>query len=106
MQRRGIKIGGPDEPTLRSTAQRIAEGKCPVPIFNATIVETGQRVVMSPVRGLGVKAEKRPEGWHAVSVSTFRTARRIMDGRIYVPSKYLDGTAFFQAPAEIAPIAR
>jgi len=49
---------------------------------------------------VGVKAELRPEGWHVVSVSTFRTARRIMDGRIYVPSKYLDGTAFFQSPVE------
>jgi 2-methylaconitate cis-trans-isomerase PrpF len=55
---------------------------------------------------IGVKAEKRPEGWHAVSVSTFRTARRIMDGRIYVPSKYLDGTSFFQTPAEPATAAR
>jgi 2-methylaconitate cis-trans-isomerase PrpF len=52
---------------------------------------------------IGVNAEKRPEGWHVVSVSTFRTARRIMDGRIYVPSKYLNGTAFFQTPAEPAP---
>src|SRR5262249_58422828 len=51
---------------------------------------------------IGVKAEKRPEGWHAVSVSTFRTARPIMDGRLYVPSKYLAGTAFFQTPAREA----
>jgi 2-methylaconitate cis-trans-isomerase PrpF len=48
---------------------------------------------------IGVKAERRPEGWHVVSVSTFRTARRIMDGRVYVPSRYLDGTAWFQTPA-------
>lgn len=55
---------------------------------------------------IGVKAERRPEGWHAISVSTFRSARRIMDGRIYVPSKYLDGTAWFQTPAEPATVAR
>jgi 2-methylaconitate cis-trans-isomerase PrpF len=48
---------------------------------------------------IGVKAERRPEGWHVVSVSTFRTARRIMDGRVYVPSRYLDGTAWVQTPA-------
>ena len=49
---------------------------------------------------IGVKAERRPEGWHVVSVSTFRSARRIMDGRIYVPSRYLDGTAWYTpAPA-------
>jgi 2-methylaconitate cis-trans-isomerase PrpF len=47
---------------------------------------------------IGVKAERRPEGWHVVSVSTFRTARRIMDGRIYVPSRYLDGTAWYRTP--------
>jgi 2-methylaconitate cis-trans-isomerase PrpF len=51
---------------------------------------------------IGVKAERRDGGWHAVSVSTFRTARRIMDGRIYVPSRYLDGTAWYTVPAEVA----
>jgi 2-methylaconitate cis-trans-isomerase PrpF len=51
---------------------------------------------------IGVKAELRDGGWHAVSVSTFRTARRIMDGRIYVPSRYLDGTAWYTVPAEVA----
>ncbi|MFN8633717.1 MAG: PrpF domain-containing protein [Chloroflexota bacterium] len=55
---------------------------------------------------IGVKAEQRPEGWHAISVSTFRTARRIMDGRIYVPSKYLEGTAWFQLPAREPAAAR
>ena len=44
--------------------------------------------------------------WHAVSVSTFRSARRIMDGRIYVPSRYLEGTAWFQQPAEATAGAR
>ena len=55
---------------------------------------------------IGVKAERRPEGWHVVSVSTFRSARRIMDGRIYVPSKYLAGTAWFQTPREAPAAAR
>ena len=49
---------------------------------------------------IGVKAELRPEGWHVNSVSTFRTARRIMDGRIYVPLRYLDGTAWYRARTE------
>lgn len=58
------------------------------------------------VLDIGVKAERRPEGWHVVSVSTFRTARRIMDGHIYVPTRYLDGTAWFQQPAAAATAAR
>jgi 2-methylaconitate cis-trans-isomerase PrpF len=55
---------------------------------------------------IGVKAEQRPEGWHIESVSTFRTARRIMDGRIYVPTRYLDGTAWYRARAEAATASR
>jgi 2-methylaconitate cis-trans-isomerase PrpF len=54
---------------------------------------------------IGVNAERRPEGWHVASVSTFRTARRIMDGKIYVPTRYLDGTAWYRALAEAAPAA-
>jgi hypothetical protein len=63
LQQRGLKVGGPEEPSLRSLARKISEGKSPVPVFNATIVETGQRVVMSPVRGIGVKAEKQDMPW-------------------------------------------
>jgi methylitaconate Delta-isomerase len=57
------------------------------------------------VLDIGVKAERRPEGWHVVSVSTFRSARRIMDGHVYVPSRYLDGTAWYQQPAQTASVA-
>jgi hypothetical protein len=63
LQQRGFKIGGPEEPTLRSLARRVAEGKSLVPVFNATIVETGQRVVMSPVHGIGTKAERQELPW-------------------------------------------
>jgi hypothetical protein len=63
LQQRGFKIGGPEEPSLRSLARKVADGKSPVPIFNATVVETGQRVLMSPVKGLGVKAERQHEPW-------------------------------------------
>jgi len=56
------------------------------------------------VLDIGVKAERRPEGWHVVSVSTFRNARRIMDGYVYVPSRYLDGSAWFQQPAKAVTV--
>jgi 2-methylaconitate cis-trans-isomerase PrpF len=51
---------------------------------------------------IGVSVENRPDGPYARSVSTFRTARRIMDGHIYVPSRYLDGTAWFQRSVALA----
>jgi 2-methylaconitate cis-trans-isomerase PrpF len=118
--------GGVDQPAERIdlTVRMISMGKCHRTLagtagictsvaaaFEGTVVHEVARAgagTSGEVRighgagciDIGVKAEKRPEGWHAVSVSTFRTARRIMDGRIYVPSKYLDGTAFFQTPAK------
>lgn len=124
--------GGVDQPAERIdlTVRMISMGKCHRTLagtagictsvaaaFEGTVVHEVARAgagTSGEVRighgagciDIGVKAEKRPEGWHAVSVSTFRTARRIMDGRIYVPSKYLDGTAFFQTPAEPATAAR
>jgi 2-methylaconitate cis-trans-isomerase PrpF len=124
--------GGVDQPAERIdlTVRMISMGKCHRTLagtagictsvaaaFEGTVVHEVARTgagTSGEVRighgagaiDIGVKAEKRPEGWHAVSVSTFRTARRIMDGRIYVPSKYLDGTSFFQTPAEPATAAR
>jgi 2-methylaconitate cis-trans-isomerase PrpF len=34
--------------------------------------------------------------WEVVSATTFRTARKIMDGCVYVPVSYLEGRAWFQ----------
>ena len=48
---------------------------------------------------IGVNVERRPDGWHAASVSAFRTARRVMDGSVYVPERYLQGRAWFQREA-------
>jgi 2-methylaconitate cis-trans-isomerase PrpF len=45
---------------------------------------------------IGMKVEQRPNGPQAVSVSAFRTARRVMTGQVYVPTHYLTGTAWFQ----------
>jgi hypothetical protein len=38
---------------LRDWVAPIKAGKMPVPIFNATLVESGQRLIISPVRGYG-----------------------------------------------------
>jgi 2-methylaconitate cis-trans-isomerase PrpF len=48
---------------------------------------------------IGTRVERQPAGWHAVSVSAFRTARRVMDGSVYVPERYLQGRAWFQREA-------
>ena len=39
---------------------------------------------------------RRGGEWYAERVTTKRTARRIMEGAVLVPQKYLDGTAWFE----------
>ena len=50
-----------------------------------------------PAGVMDVGAKVRPEGedWRVESVTTQRTARRIMDGYIYVPQSYLQGKPWF-----------
>jgi hypothetical protein len=48
------------------------------------------------VQEVSVDVEQGTDGWRVRSVTTYRTARRIMDGRVYVPSRYLDGTAWYR----------
>lgn len=56
-------------------------------------VRIGHPAGMLVVRALVDRAGS--DGWVVRSVGTFRTARRIMSGHIYVPSRYLEGTAWF-----------
>jgi 2-methylaconitate cis-trans-isomerase PrpF len=50
-----------------------------------------------PAGIMDVGAKVRPEGedWRVESVTTQRTARRIMDGYIYVPQSYIQGKPWF-----------
>jgi 2-methylaconitate cis-trans-isomerase PrpF len=50
-----------------------------------------------PAGIMDVGAKVRPEGddWRVESVTTQRTARRIMDGYIYVPQSYMQGKPWF-----------
>jgi hypothetical protein len=50
-----------------------------------------------PAGVMDVGARMRPEGedWRVESVTTQRTARRIMDGYIYVPQSYIQGKPWF-----------
>jgi 2-methylaconitate cis-trans-isomerase PrpF len=44
---------------------------------------------------VGAKAQLHGDDWRVESVTTQRTARRIMDGVIYVPQSYLQGKPWF-----------
>jgi 2-methylaconitate cis-trans-isomerase PrpF len=44
---------------------------------------------------VGARVKRRGGDWYAESVTTQRTARRIMEGYILVPQRYLDGTPWF-----------
>lgn len=46
---------------------------------------------------VGATVSRRGGGWYAERVTTKRTARRIMEGAVLVPQKYLDGTVWFGA---------
>lgn len=62
----------------------------------------GERVVRlghaAGVLPIGVRVCRAEDGgWRAASATTYRTARKIMDGQVYVPAAYLAGRAWFQA---------
>jgi 2-methylaconitate cis-trans-isomerase PrpF len=44
---------------------------------------------------IGAKVQPEGEDWRVESVTTQRTARRIMDGWIYVPQSYMQGKPWF-----------
>ena len=46
---------------------------------------------------VGATVSSRDGQWYAERVTTKRTARRIMEGAVLVPQKYLDGTVWFGA---------
>jgi 2-methylaconitate cis-trans-isomerase PrpF len=73
--------------TLVAEAARPAAG-------SRRIVRLGHPAGVLPI---GAEVTQEHEGtWNAHSVTTYRTARKIMDGFVYVPSSYLEGRAWFQ----------
>jgi 2-methylaconitate cis-trans-isomerase PrpF len=46
---------------------------------------------------VGARVRRRGSQWYAESVTTQRTARRIMEGYILVPQRYLEGKPWFEA---------
>jgi 2-methylaconitate cis-trans-isomerase PrpF len=46
---------------------------------------------------IGAKVTCRDGQWYAASVTTQRTARRVMEGMILVPQRYMEGKPWFEA---------
>jgi 2-methylaconitate cis-trans-isomerase PrpF len=64
------------------------------PTRESRVVRLGHAAGVLP---MGADVRRRSDGnWDAVSATTFRTARKIMDGCVYVPASYLEGRAWFQ----------
>ena len=63
----------------------------------ARLAAPGQVRIGHPAGIMEVGAKVQPEGndWRVQSVTTQRTARRIMDGFIYVPQSYMQGKPWF-----------
>jgi 2-methylaconitate cis-trans-isomerase PrpF len=49
------------------------------------------------VMEVGAKVYRHGATWAVESVTTQRTARRIMEGSILVPARYLEGKPWFEA---------
>jgi 2-methylaconitate cis-trans-isomerase PrpF len=45
---------------------------------------------------IGANVTQREAEWYAQSVTTQRTARRIMEGAILVPQRYMEGKPWFE----------
>lgn len=61
------------------------------------VVRLGHAAGILPV-GVNV-CRSADGGWRAASATTYRTARKIMDGQVYVPASSLEGRAWFQTAA-------
>lgn len=61
---------GDRDPTLSDWRTEIDRGRLPIPVFNATVVETGERQLLSPI-----DLSKRHDPRHARYHSRFREAR-------------------------------
>ncbi|GIX46291.1 MAG: putative methylaconitate Delta-isomerase PrpF [Candidatus Tectimicrobiota bacterium] len=48
------------------------------------------------VMEVGARVQQRHGAWHVESVTTQRTARRIMEGYVLVPRRYLEGKPWFE----------
>jgi hypothetical protein len=73
-----------DSRTLRDLCNGVRSGSMPVPLFNATCVQTGQRVIMSPVR--------------------FASDPRAGSRSLHMPADYSEGS--FQADPTLATAIR
>jgi hypothetical protein len=67
LKRRGVVKDG-EPPTLRSLSDRVRRGELAPPFFNATIVETGQRLLMGATSGPAGKGKFQEHPWDLFSL--------------------------------------
>ena len=92
--------------THRTVPGTVAMGTALAAQIEGTVVHEVARQAATPdirighpagVMQVGATVSRRGGQWYAERVTTKRTARRIMEGAVLVPQKYLDGTAWFGA---------
>lgn len=92
--------------THRTVPGTVAMGTALAAQIEGTVVHEVARQAATPdirighpagVMQVGATVSRRGGQWYAERVTTRRTARRIMEGAVLVPQKYLDGTVWFGA---------
>ena len=87
-------------PATSSMCTAVAAAVPDTVVHEVSQASTAERLRLGHPAGImeiGAKAAQRGGVWHAESVITQRTARRIMEGVILVPQRYLEGKPWFEA---------
>ena len=87
-------------PATSSMCTAVAAAVPDTVVHEVSQASTAERLRLGHPAGImeiGAKVAQRGAIWHAESVTTQRTARRIMEGAILVPQRYLEGKPWFEA---------
>ena len=87
-------------PATSSMCTAVAAAVPDTVVHEVSQASTAERLRLGHPAGImeiGAKVAQRDGVWHAESVITQRTARRIMEGAILVPQRYLEGKPWFEA---------
>ncbi len=87
-------------PATASMCTAVAAAVEETVVHEVSQAETPERLRLGHPAGImevGAKVRRQGATWFAESVTTQRTARRIMEGTILVPLQYMDGKPWFEA---------